>query len=58
MPNPIGPIKTLHHEESGVTSIEYALLGFLIAVAIIITVKSVGTNLLDLYEKVASAVTA
>ena len=44
--------------ESGVTSIEYALMGILIAVAIIVGVRSLGTTVQELYEMVASEVTA
>ncbi len=43
-------------EEAGVTAIEYALLGALIAVAIIGGVSSVGTQLNTLFSSVASAV--
>ncbi|AJG18269.1 Flp family type IVb pilin [Cupriavidus basilensis] len=50
--------RELHRDQSGVTSIEYALLGVLIAVAILLAVKSVGTSVSDLYQKIASAVTA
>ena len=43
-------------DESGVTAIEYALLGSLIAVAIVASVTTVGLNLNVLYEMVASKV--
>lgn len=43
-------------DESGVTSIEYALIGSLIAVAIVTTVTTLGVNLKDLYEMVAGKV--
>lgn len=43
-------------EEHGVTAIEYALLGALIAVVIVVAVASVGTNLNALYEDVAGKV--
>ena len=43
-------------DESGVTAIEYALIGSLIAVVIAATVTAVGVNLSDLYEMVAGKV--
>jgi pilus assembly protein Flp/PilA len=55
------PGRILHallQDESGVTAIEYALLGSLIAVAIVIAVASVGLNLGALYEMVADEVVA
>lgn len=45
-------------DESGVTSIEYALIGSLIAVAIVTTVTTLGLNLNDLYRMVAGKVQA
>jgi pilus assembly protein Flp/PilA len=41
-------------DERGVTAIEYGLIAALIAVAIIIGVTSVGTNVNDTFENVAS----
>lgn len=46
----------LARDESGVTSIEYALLASLIAIAIILAVQAVGTNLMALYDKIARCV--
>jgi len=43
-------------DESAVTSIEYALLSILIAVAIIVSVTQLGDNLLVLYVYVSVAV--
>lgn len=43
-------------DESAVTSIEYALLSILIAVAIIVSVTQLGDNLLVLYVYVSMAV--
>ena len=43
-------------DESGVSAIEYALIGSLIAVAIVTSVTAVGVNLGDLYEMVAGEV--
>lgn len=41
-------------DESGVTSIEYALIAVLIAVAVAVTVSSVGSSLNALFTTVAS----
>ena len=43
----------LLHEEEGVTAIEYGLIAALIAVAIIATVTTVGTNLNGTFTKVS-----
>lgn len=43
-------------DESGVTSLEYALIGSLIAVAIVTTVTTLGLSLGDMYEMVAGKV--
>ena len=43
-------------DESGVTAIEYALIGSLIAVAIVTTVTTLGLSLNELYEMVAAKV--
>lgn len=45
-------------DESAVTSIEYALLGSLIAVAIVVAVAALGVNLSALYNTVSQAVLA
>ncbi|EHP40644.1 Flp/Fap pilin component [Cupriavidus basilensis OR16] len=58
MPKLIRMFRDLHLEQSGVTSIEYALLGILIAVAILISVQAVGSSVLELYQTIASAITA
>jgi pilus assembly protein Flp/PilA len=47
---------SLLRDEAGVTSIEYALLGTLIAVAIVSSVTLLGLNLGNLYGMVASKV--
>jgi pilus assembly protein Flp/PilA len=49
-----GIVKQLLWDEGGVTSIEYALLGSLIAVAIVGAVTSLGTTLGNLYQNVAT----
>ena len=41
-------------DEEGVTAIEYGLIAALIAVVIVVAVKSVGTNLVTLFNKVAA----
>ncbi|ABK17178.1 Flp family type IVb pilin [Syntrophobacter fumaroxidans] len=46
-------IKFLKDEE-GVTAIEYGLIAALIAVAIIVAVTSVGTNLTAVFNRVAA----
>ena len=51
-------MKLFANDESGVTSIEYALIGALIAVAILLGVSSVGTAVTGLYDFVALAVEA
>jgi pilus assembly protein Flp/PilA len=43
--------------ESGATAIEYGLIAALIAVAIIVAVRSVGTNLKTTFDGVASNLT-
>jgi len=45
-------------DERGVTAIEYALLGSLIAIAIVGGVYTLGGSLGDLYDNLASRVTA
>lgn len=45
-------------DESGVTAIEYALMGSLIAVAILGAVGATGASLLTLYTSVSVAVAA
>ncbi len=42
--------------QRGVTSIEYALIGSLIAVAIVLAVTALGVNLGALYDNVANKV--
>ena len=47
-------IKNFMQEEDGVTAIEYGLIAALIAVAIIITVQAVGTDLKAVFGKVST----
>lgn len=48
-------VKQLLCNKDGVTSIEYALLGSLIAVVIAVAVSAVGTNLIPIFNTVAAA---
>jgi pilus assembly protein Flp/PilA len=48
--------RMLLRDESGVTSIEYALMGSLVAMAILVSVSTLGLNLKELYEMVAGRV--
>ena len=45
-------------DESGATAIEYGLIAALLAVAIIASVKAVGTNLSGTFGKVSTELTA
>jgi pilus assembly protein Flp/PilA len=47
--------KQFMSNEEGVTAIEYALIAALIAVAIIVAVKAVGTDLNTVFGKVSTA---
>lgn len=51
-------VSAFARSESGVTSIEYALIGSLIAVVIVLSVANVGAAVKDLYEFVAEKVEA
>jgi pilus assembly protein Flp/PilA len=46
----------LLRDESGVTAIEYALMGMLVAMMIVATVVTLGQNVKALYDMVASKV--
>lgn len=48
--------KQLVRDESGATAIEYGLIAGLIAVAIIVALTTVGTNLNTLFGEVATAI--
>ena len=50
-------IKNFIQEEDGVTAIEYGLIAALIAVAIIATVQTVGTDLNAVFNKVSGCLT-
>lgn len=47
-------ISNLSHDDAGVSSIEYALLGMLIAIAIVSAVSAVGDTVKLMYELIAS----
>jgi pilus assembly protein Flp/PilA len=51
-----GMIKKLWNDESGATAVEYGLMVALIAVAIIVAVTLLGTNLSNLFNRVANNV--
>ena len=51
-------IPLFRREESAVTSVEYALLGSLIAVVIALSVTRVGGVVTALYQKISAAVLA
>jgi pilus assembly protein Flp/PilA len=50
-------LKRFLKDESGVTAIEYGLIGAGIAIVIIIAVQLVGTNLNAIFERIAAALT-
>lgn len=52
------PFKNLIRRQDGVTALEYALLGALIAVIIVGAVTNVGLNVQELFRNVADEVTA
>ena len=48
-------LKRLFQEEEGVTLIEYGLIAALIAIAVIATLRLVGTTLDGLFQQIQSA---
>lgn len=46
----------LLRDEQGVTSIEYALLGALIAMVILASVSALGSTVLSLYQMIAAEI--
>jgi len=50
-------IKNFFKDESGASAVEYGLLVALIAVAIIVAVTAVGTNLKNVFNGVATKLT-
>ncbi len=51
-------IKNFAQEEDGVTAIEYGLIAALIAVVIIATVRTVGSNLVLVFTRVGTELAA
>lgn len=51
----LGTFRRLHDDRSGVTAIEYAVILSLIALAIIISIDGVGTNLAQTFAAVDGA---
>ena len=54
MRNIIFSAKRFIRDEDGVTAIEYGLIAALIAIVIVGTVATVGTNLKDVFTKVST----
>lgn len=50
MRNPIASLNAFVRDDDGVTAIEYGLIAALIAVVIIATVQTVGTNLSSVFS--------
>lgn len=50
-------VRDFARDEEGVTAIEYGLLAALIAVAIIVTAGTVGTNLSNVFSYIAGKLT-
>ncbi|KWR89533.1 Flp family type IVb pilin [Cupriavidus sp. IDO] len=51
----IAQLKAFQRDEDGVTAIEYGLIAALIAVVIIATVQTVGTNLSTIYSYIGAS---
>ena len=49
-------LKSLMNSDDGVTAIEYGLLGALIAVVIVVSVSSVGNEVLRLYTDISDKI--
>ena len=49
-------VKRFLKEEEGVTAIEYGLIAALIAMAIVVAVALVGTNLTAMFNKIAGKI--
>lgn len=47
-------VQAFWHDEEGATAIEYGLIAALIAVMIIVGASTLGTNLNDLFKKIAN----
>jgi len=57
MKNLMNNMKRFVRDEEGVTAIEYGLIASLIAVVIILSVTSVGTQLKAVFTSIATALT-
>lgn len=57
MKNLMNNMKRFMRDEEGVTAIEYGLIASLIAVVIILSVTSVGTQLKAVFTSIATALT-
>jgi pilus assembly protein Flp/PilA len=51
-------IRNFIQEEDGVTAIEYGLIAALVAVAIIVGATTLGTNLNDIFQRIANCISA
>jgi len=48
-------LSTLKADRKGVTALEYALMGALIAVAIVASVTTIGTNMKSVFTNISNA---
>lgn len=51
-------IRTLVHDETGATAIEYGLIAALVSVAIIIALTALGGSLSELFQNISDTVSA
>lgn len=49
-------VRTFIADEEGVTALEYGMIGALIAGAIVLTVKLLGTNIESVFKTIATAI--
>jgi pilus assembly protein Flp/PilA len=56
MKNAIAQIIRFARDEDGISAIEYALLASLIALAIVSTVSTLGTNMKTIFTNIAASV--
>jgi pilus assembly protein Flp/PilA len=56
MKNLLTKIKNFANDEEGASAVEYGLLVALIAVAIIVAVRTLGTNLSQMFQSVADTI--
>ncbi len=55
--NPMNLLKRFLKDEAGVTALEYGLIAACVAVAIIVSVQALGTNVAGTFAKVSAAMT-